>query len=282
MEIATREQQSRGSRGRQGMAGVRGATRSMGVDRFRTARTRRKPLSEEEMVCQHMPLVRQIVKQVSTLLPPSIEHDEVVSWGTQGLLDAIRKFDPDAGTAFSTYARIRVRGAILDELRALDWASRTARQKANQLRRTVQSLQNKLGREGSQEEVASALGVSIEKYHELRGEAAELSVLSLEDVSPGRNDDNLSFEEFLPAAQGDPVEMLLARENRDALREAIDQLPGKERLVLPLYYRSELTMKEVGDRLGITESRVSQLHTKALSRLRGVLATQSSEEFAVA
>ena len=143
-------------------------------------------------------------------------------------------------------------------------------------------MQNKLGREGSQEEVASALGVSIEKYHELRGEAAELSVLSLEDVSPGRNDDNLSFEEFLPASQGDPVELLLARENRDALRDAIDQLPGKERLVLPLYYRSELTMKEVGDRLGITESRVSQLHTKALSRLRGVLATQSSEEFAVA
>jgi len=154
-----------------------------------------------------------------------------VSWATQGLLDAIRKFDPEAGTAFSTYARIRVRGAVLDELRGLDWASRTARQKANRLRRTVESVQNKLGRDGSQEEVAAALGVSIEKYHELRGEAAELSVLSLEDVSPGRSDDHLSFEEFLPARQGDPVDMLLAREKRDALHEAIDQLPGKERLV---------------------------------------------------
>ena len=284
MEIATRKQQTRGRRGTPGVreAGVREARRSVGADRFRATRVRQKSLSEEEMVSRHMPLVRQIVKQISGLLPPSIEHEEVVSWATQGLLDAIRKFDPEAGTAFSTYARIRVRGAVLDELRGLDWASRTARQKANQLRRTVESVQNKLGRDGSQEEVAAALGVSIEKYHELRGEAAELSVLSLEDVSPGRSDDHLSFEEFLPARQGDPVDMLLAREKRDALREAIDQLPGKERLVLPLYYRSELTMKEVGDRLGITESRVSQLHTKALSRLRGVLADQSSAESAIA
>ena len=278
MEIATRQQQSKENKG---ILGARCARRSVGADRFRATRVRHENLSEDEMVQRNMPLVRQIVKQVGGLLPSSIEHDEVVSWATQGLLDAIRKFDPEAGTAFSTYARIRVRGAILDELRSLDWASRTARQKANQLRRTVQSLQHRLGRDAAQEEVAEALGVSIEKYHEMRGEAAELTVLSLEDISPGRNDDNLSFEEFLPARHGDPVAMLLAREKSDALHTAIDQLPGKERLVLPLYYRSELTMKEVGDRLGITESRVSQLHTKALSRLRGVLKPQSSAQLAL-
>lgn len=272
MKIATRQQQSRGE---QGDAGFRGASRSVGADRLRPARVADRDLSEGEMVQRHLPLVRQIVKQVAGLLPSSIEHDEVMSWATHGLLDAIRKFDPEAGTAFSTYARIRVRGAILDELRCLDWASRTARQKANHLRRTLQSLQHKFGREASQEEVAEALGVPIEKYHQMRVEASELTMLSLEDVSPGRNDDNLSFEEFLPATQGDPVAMLLAREKRDVLRAAIEELPGKERLVLPLYYRSELTMKEVGDRLGITESRVSQLHTKALSRLRGVLGPQS-------
>jgi RNA polymerase sigma factor for flagellar operon FliA len=246
----------------------------VGADRYRAGRGSRHHLSEGEMVQNNLPLVRQIVKQVAGMLPSSVEHDEVMSWATQGLLDAIRKFDPEAGTAFSTYARIRVRGAILDELRCLDWASRTARQKANHLRRTVQTLQHKLGRDAGQEEVAEALGVSIEKYHQMRGEASELKLLSLEDVSPGRNDDNLSFEEFLPAQHGDPMAMLLAREKRDALQAAIEQLPGKERLVLPLYYRSELTMKEVGDRLGITESRVSQLHTKALSRLRGVLSPQ--------
>jgi RNA polymerase sigma factor for flagellar operon FliA len=271
MEIATREQQSKETKG---TLGVRRARRSVGADRYRGGRGSQRHLSEGEMVQNNLPLVRQIVKQVAGMLPSSVEHDEVMSWATQGLLDAIRKFDPEAGTAFSTYARIRVRGAILDELRCLDWASRTARQKANHLRRTVQTLQHKLGRDAGQEEVAEALGVSIEKYHQMRGEASELKLLSLEDVSPGRNDDNLSFEEFLPAQHGDPMAMLLAREKRDALQAAIEQLPGKERLVLPLYYRSELTMKEVGDRLGITESRVSQLHTKALSRLRGVLSPQ--------
>lgn len=233
--------------------------------------------SEGADVARHMPLVRQIVQQAHGALPSSIEHDEVLSWGTDGLLDALRKFDSAVGSSFSTYARIRIRGAILDQLRALDWVSRTARQKANNLRRCTQELEHRLGRQAAPEEVASAMDLSIERYHALCTEVSDLRLISLEEISFGRTTENLSYEEFVPSPVADPLSVLLARERKDAVSRAIESLPGKERLVMPLYYRSELTMKEVGQRLGITESRVSQLHSKALVRLRSLLERQSPE-----
>lgn len=233
--------------------------------------------SEGAAVARHMPLVRQVVQQAHGVLPSSIEHDEVLSWGVAGLLDALRKFDADAGTSFSTYARIRIRGSILDQLRGLDWASRTTRQKANHLRRSTQELEHRLGRPAAPEEIASAMDLSLEKYHALRTEVGDLRLLSLEEISFGRATENLSYEEFVPSPTADPLSMLLARERKDAVSRAIESLPGKERLVMPLYYRSEMTMKEVGQRLGITESRVSQLHSKALVHLRNLLERQAPE-----
>jgi RNA polymerase sigma factor for flagellar operon FliA len=236
----------------------------------RAVRTTERPLCEED-VTMLLPLVRQVVQQIQAALPASIEHDEVMSWGVDGLLDAFRKCDPTKATHFQTYARIRIRGAILDQLRSLDWVSRTTRQRANHLSRSTQQLEHHLGRQASQDELASSMGVSIDRLHELMTEVGDLAMISLEDVAFGRNNERLGFEDYIASHTGDPMTALLSRERAGAVAEAIQQLPEKERMVVPLYYHSELTMKEVGARLGITESRVSQLHTQAITRLRTIL-----------
>jgi RNA polymerase sigma factor for flagellar operon FliA len=225
----------------------------------------------------HMPLVRQVVQQVQPALPASIEYEEVMSWGTDGLLDAVRKYDPSKGTSFQTYARIRIRGAILDQLRSLDWVSRTTRQKANQLVRSAQQLEHHLGRRASQDELAEAMGLSLGQLHERLSEVGDLAMVSLEDVAFGRSSERVTFEDYVASSSGDPIASLLARERAGAVARAIQQLPEKERLVMPLYYNGELTMKEVGARLGITESRVSQLHTQAISRLRTILSDYGTD-----
>jgi len=225
----------------------------------------------EDDLANYLPLVRQVVQQVQGALPASIEYDEVMSWGVDGLLDASRKYDVSKGTHFQTYARIRIRGAILDQLRSLDWVSRTTRQKANQLLRNVQQLEHSLGRQASHDELAESMGVSLARLHELMNEVGDLAMVSLEDVAFGRNNERVTFEDYIASSTGDPMAALLSQERAGAVAEAIQQLPEKERMVMPLYYNAELTMKEVGARLGITESRVSQLHTQAITRLRTIL-----------
>ena len=239
--------------------------------------TELRPLSEGD-VTTYLPLVRQVVQQVQAGLPASIEYDEVMSWGVDGLLDASRKYDASKGTHFQTYARIRIRGAILDQLRSLDWVSRTTRQKANQLLRNVQELEHSLGRQASHDELAESMGIPIARLHQLMNEVGDLSMVSLEDVAFGRNNEGVSFEDYIASSTGDPMAALLSQERAGAVAKAIQQLPEKERMVMPLYYNSELTMKEVGGRLGITESRVSQLHTQAITRLRSILADFARDE----
>jgi RNA polymerase sigma factor for flagellar operon FliA len=264
---------------------IRSAARTQATSRKQTKTTRRgpsrskasrsvrageRPLREEDVTI-FLPLVRQVVQQIQAALPASIEHDEVMSWGVDGLLDAFKKYDPTKATHFHTYARIRIRGAILDQLRSLDWVSRTVRQKANHLSRSAQQLEHHLGRQASQDELASSMGLSLGRLHELIGEVGDLAMISLEDVAFGRNNERLGFEDYIASHTGDPMTALLSRERAGAVADAIQQLPEKERLVMPLYYHSELTMKEVGAKLGITESRVSQLHTQAITRLRTIL-----------
>lgn len=264
---------------------IRSAARTEATSRKRTKTTKRGPSHskaspavrngerpvQEEDVTVFLPLVRQVVQQIQAALPASIEHDEVMSWGVDGLLDAFKKYDPTKATHFQTYARIRIRGAILDQLRSLDWVSRTVRQKANHLSRSAQQLEHHLGRQASHDELASSMGLSIGRLHELIAEVGDLAMISLEDVAFGRNNERLGFEDYIASHTGDPMAALLSRERAGAVADAIQQLPEKERLVMPLYYHSELTMKEVGAKLGITESRVSQLHTQAISRLRTIL-----------
>ncbi|HZR83131.1 MAG TPA: FliA/WhiG family RNA polymerase sigma factor [Candidatus Binatia bacterium] len=259
-------------------SGRKHPTRRRGGGTLREARPRARGADED--ISAYLPLVRQVVQQIQGALPASIEHDEVMSWGVDGLLDAFKKFDPGKATHFQTYARIRIRGAILDQLRSLDWVSRTVRQKANHLVRSSQQLEHQLGRQASHDELACAMGLKIGELHDLMTEVGDLAMVSLEDVAFGRNNERLGFEEFIAASTGDPMAALLAREQATAVAAAIEQLPEKERMVMPLYYHGELTMKEVGARLGITESRVSQLHTQAISRLRSMLSEYAGEVLA--
>jgi RNA polymerase sigma factor for flagellar operon FliA len=196
---------------------------------------------------------------------------DLVSSGTLGLLDAIDRYDPRHATLFSTYARFRIRGTILDQLRRLDWVPRSLRDKATVVDRAARSLEARLGRPPSEEELARALGLSLAAYRALRGRLAPVE--SVDHSGIGDGDHAPPFDRAEPG----PLAALLRRERLCLVVEAIRQLPERDQLLLSLYYRDDLTMKEVGAVLGLTESRVSQLHSQALRRLRGQLAELSPE-----
>ncbi len=225
-----------------------------------------------ERLLRWMPLVRQLAQQIHATLPPGVERDELIGWGLDGLLSALERFDPERGMSFVGYARIRIRGAILDQLRTHDFATRTMRQKATRLERSARRIEARLGRPAAVDELASEMGLSLEALHDLRCEVGDLGMVSLDELGSGQAGEMLGYEELLAAQAGDPVAALFAEERARAVSEALLVLSPRERLVLPLYYQADLTMREVGERLGITESRVSQLHSHALARLRDRLA----------
>ena len=207
---------------------------------------------EDVTVAEYLPLVRQVVQQMLGALPASVEFDEVASWGADGLLDAVRRYEDGQAASFRTYARIRIRGAILDQMRALDWVSRTGRDRAHRIADGRHGLEQHLGRAATQEELAAALGVGLDDFHHWLGELGDLT--------------------------DDPSAVLCERQRTRAIAAAIARLPGKEREVVPLYYAGDLTMKEIGHRLGVTESRVCQLHGQAIGRLREMLRAFGGEE----
>lgn len=227
--------------------------------------------NQEELVRTYLPLVRRVVQRLALRKPPHIELDDLVSWGIVGLLDAVKKYDPRKEASFSTYAQFRIRGAILDHLRQLDWVPRSVRQKASQVERAIQRLESANGRPASEEEVASELGLGIEQYRDLLSAVGEMCLFSLEDLGIGHRLQRLHVESYLEDEGADPLASLLSRERVEIVAEAVARLPERERLVVSLYYHEELTMKEVGAVLGLTESRVSQLHSQAMLRLRGFL-----------
>ena len=226
----------------------------------------------DEAVRAYLPLVRWLVQRLAVRKPPQVELDEMVSWGIEGLLDAMKKFDPTKQAAFATYAQFRIRGAILDRLRGMDWVSRSVRQKASVLEKTYRQLEGSLGRPATEEEVAAALDLNLPQLHALLSEVGQMSLFSLEDlgVEAGQSD-RWQVEKLLEGDGSDPMLAILSRERADLVAEAITNLPEKERTVIALYYHEGITMKEAGAVLGLTESRVSQLHAQALLRLRGLL-----------
>ncbi len=225
----------------------------------------------DDVVRAHLPLVRRVVQRLAVRKPPQIELDEMVSWGIEGLLDAFGKYDPRKQAAFATYAQFRIRGAILDRLRAADWVSRSVRQKASLLEKTYRRLEGTLGRPAREEEVAAALDMTLPALHALLAEIGQMTLFSLEDLGLASSADRVRVERVLEGDDGDPIDVLLSRERVDLVARAIEMLPEKERTVIALYYHEGITMKEVGAVLGLTESRVSQLHAQALLRLRGLL-----------
>src|SRR5437667_1000390 len=227
--------------------------------------------SRDEVLRRHLPLVRRVVQRLAARKPPHIETDDLVSWGIVGLLDAIVKYDSKKEASFSTYAQFRIRGAILDHLRSLDWVPRSVRQKASLIEKVSRQLEGTLGRPPLEEEIASELGVSLDAYQDLLTKVGEMSLFSLEDLGFGGGEERFSFERAIEEGDADPLGTLLTRERVAIVTEAIRRLPERERTVVTLYYHEELTMKEVGGVLGLTESRVSQLHSQAVLRMKGYL-----------
>ncbi|HEY1407054.1 MAG TPA: RNA polymerase sigma factor WhiG [Spirochaetota bacterium] len=224
-------------------------------------------------VMKYSPLVKYVAGKVSMGMPQSIEFDDLVSYGTFGLIDAINKYDPDRGIKFKTYAMTRIRGAIFDELRSIDWIPRSIRQQAKKIEQAIAELENKLGRTVEDEEIARELGISTDDFQSVLSKVSGTSMLSLNDIwFLGDDSDELSILETLEAPDNMNPDVLIEKEEiKDFIVDAIKKLPDKERKVIVLYYYEDLTLKEIGQVLDVTESRVSQLHTKAIMRLRGRL-----------
>ena len=224
----------------------------------------------EALINETLPLIKHIAHRVATRLPSNIELQDLINAGVLGLLDAIDKFEPERNVKFKTYAEVRIRGAILDSLRNLDWAPRSLRKKSRDLERTYSDLSQKLGRAATDEEMSEAMGEDLEDFHALVDQLHGLTIGSFENLSDGEDSD--SYLNYYPDdGSNDPYARFEVNELTKLLIDAIEHLPEKERLVLSLYYYEEFTMKEIGALLGVNESRVSQLHTKAMLRLRGKL-----------
>ncbi len=224
----------------------------------------------EALINETLPLIKHIAHRVATRLPSNIEMRDLINAGVLGLLDAIDKFEPERNVKFKTYAEVRIRGAILDSLRNLDWAPRSLRKKSKDLEKAYAALGQKLGRPATDEEVSEALGEDIEDFHALVDQLHGLTIGSFENMSDSDDSDN--YINYYPDdGSNDPYARFESNELTRMLARAIEELPEKERLVLSLYYYEEFTMKEIGTLLGVNESRVSQLHTKATLRLRGKL-----------
>src|SRR5438552_4180562 len=229
------------------------------------------PAERDNLINETLPLIKHIAHRVATRLPANIEMRDLINAGVIGLLDAIEKFEPERNVKFKTYAEVRIRSAILDSLRNLDWAPRSLRKKSKDLEKTYADLSQKLGRPATDEEVSEAMGEDIEDFHALVDQLHGLTIGSFENLSD--SDDSESYINYYPDdGSNDPYAKFESNELTRLLAGAIDELPEKERLVLSLYYYEEFTMKEIGALLGVNESRVSQLHTKATLRLRGRLA----------
>src|ERR1700704_2309531 len=221
----------------------------------------------DTLITETLPLIKHIAHRVATRLPATIEMHDLINAGVLGLLDAVDKFEPERGVKFKTYAEVRIRGAILDSLRNLDWAPRSLRKKSKDLERIYADLSQKLGRPATDEEVSEAMGEDIEDFHALVEQLHGLTIGSFENVGDSEDSDN--YINYYPDdGTNDPYVRFQSNELTALLAQAIDELPEKERLVLSLYYYEEFTMKEIGTLLGVNESRVSQIHTKATLRLR--------------
>ena len=225
----------------------------------------------DKIVIEHGPLIRYIVNRIAVRLPSHIDLDDLHNTGVIGLMDAIEKYDPDKNCKFKTYAEFRIKGAILDQLRSLDWVPRSVRQKSRKLERAYGEVEQRLGRQATEEEVADSLGLQIEKFHDLMNQVRGISLVNLEEIR-GTNADGDRTGTFADIVEDvtaeNPFATLKTVETKHVIADTIGALPEKERLVVSLYYYEDLNMKEIGNILGITESRVCQIHTKAVLRLR--------------
>lgn len=224
----------------------------------------------ELMILEHLPYVKRIVNRIAVHLPPGVDTEELVNVGVIGLIQAIDRFDSNRDNKFTTFAAFRIRGAVLSELRARDFISRSSRRKIREVEKAMLQIEQQLGREAEDTEIAAALDIDLEELHRIK-QVAGISFISYEEVGGTAGAERDALAAGLSRNETDLLDRAGLKELRAGLAEAIEELSEKEQLVLSLYYSDELTMKEAGEVLGVTESRVSQLHSQAVLRLRAKL-----------
>ena len=227
----------------------------------------------DHLIRQYSPLVKYVAGKVAVGMPQNVEFDDLVGYGVFGLLDAIEKFDPNKHVKFKTYAVTRIRGAIFDELRSIDWVPRSVRQKTREVETVIRDLEASLGRAATDQEIAGSMGVSVKDFEKTMLKISGTSILSLNDVwYTGDESDNVSIADSIEASSSLHPDVIVEKDEiRRVIVQAIQELPEKEKKVLVLYYYEDLTLKEIGVILKVTESRISQLHTRAIMRLRAKL-----------
>ncbi|HSQ41540.1 MAG TPA: FliA/WhiG family RNA polymerase sigma factor [Fibrobacteraceae bacterium] len=235
--------------------------------------------AKDKLLAEYAPLVRYTAQRMAVNLPKSVEVGDLIGTGVIGLIKAVESFDLSLGFKFETFATHKVRGAILDDLRALDWVPRSVRQKSRKLQQVYADLEQRLGRMPYDDEVAVELGLSMAEFEDLLSDVATTTIISLDESlsEMGGDAKTLTVLDTIEDPQGtNPLKEMGFQETKRILKEAIGDLPEKERLVVALYHYEELTLKEIGEVLGITESRVSQIHSKAMMKLRARVMEQSN------
>jgi RNA polymerase sigma factor for flagellar operon FliA len=233
------------------------------------------PPLRERLILHYSPLVKYVAGRVGAGLPPNIEQADLVSYGIFGLIDAIEKFDISRAIKFETYAISRIKGAIIDELRAIDWIPRSVRYKAREVEKAYAALEARLHRTPTETEVAGELGIALDDLHAIFSQVSFVNVIALDELLNvgGERGDKLSLVDTLEDTKAeDPVAAFESEETKYLLARAINTLPEREKIVVTLYYYEGLTLAEIGQVLGVTESRICQMHTKAVLQLRGKLA----------
>jgi RNA polymerase sigma factor for flagellar operon FliA len=225
--------------------------------------------NRDDIIFEYVPYVKRVVQRLSSNIPSHIDRGDLINAGIIGLIDAIEKFDPKKGNKFITYAAFRIRGSILSELRSRDFLTRSTRQKINEIQKVHDDLEKKYGREIRDEEIAKEMGMDMESFHSLKN-LSGISFISFEDMGFSLVSDKEDIFQYLNSGDNaSATNVAKLKELENSLAEAISQLNKKEKIVLSLYYWEELTMKEIGEIMEVTESRVSQIHSKAIVRLRG-------------
>ncbi|WP_372652472.1 FliA/WhiG family RNA polymerase sigma factor [Halobacteriovorax sp.] len=231
------------------------------------------PKVKDEIIIEYAPLIKYIAQRIASRLPSNVELDDLISCGVIGLMDAIEKFDPSRDNKFKTYAEFRIRGSILDELRAQDWVPRSVREKAKLVERAYAKIEAAEGRPATDEEMCAELGVNQDEFYDLLNKAKSVSVLNIDDSASFNKGDKKLIAGLEDDRNSNPFYAVANKGSRDKIKEGIGQLPEKQRLVLSLYYYEDLNLKEIGQVLNVTESRVSQLHTQAIMKLKVKLKT---------
>ena len=239
------------------------------------------PQARDALILNYSPLVKYVAGRVAVGLPANIEQSDLISYGIFGLIDAIEKYDQSRGIKFETYAISRIRGAIIDELRAIDWVPRSVRFKAREVEKAYQALENKLKRPPSDAEIAEEMGITVDELNHIYTQLSTVSMVALDElmsVDGGQGDKLALVETIEDTRTASPMEAFESEEMKSILAEAINRLPEREKIVVTLYYFEGLTLAQIGDVLGVTESRICQMHTKAVLALKGKISEATQAE----